>query len=126
MLQACHAELLLVGGIPQLGRPTSAFSGVAGDLHRPARALARHHAPRSRPAQGPRQRRPLQSVVGPSALQRDTNTPSQNEFFFYLLVHLLHLGWFLGFLMVFLLSLCKTFTPTLVSWLPDGFFVIFV
>ena len=45
---------------------------------------------------------------------------------FYLLVHILHLGWFLGFLIGFSLSLCKTFTPTLVSWLPDGFFVIFV
>ena len=44
--------------------PTPAFSGAAGDLHRPARALARHDAPRSRPDQGPRQRRPLQSTVG--------------------------------------------------------------
>ena len=45
--------------------PTPAFSGAAGDLHRPARALARHDAKRSRPDQGPRQRRPLQSTVGP-------------------------------------------------------------
>ena len=45
-------------------RPTPAFSGAAGDLHRSAQALARHHASRSRLAQGPRQRRPLQSNVG--------------------------------------------------------------
>jgi len=44
--------------------PTPAFSGAAGDLHRPARVMVRHEAPRSRPGQGPRQRRPLQSVVG--------------------------------------------------------------
>jgi len=49
--------------------PTPAFSGAAGDLHRPARALARHHAQKSRPGQGPRQRRPLQSNVGHSALK---------------------------------------------------------
>ena len=36
----------------------------AGDLHRPARATVRHEATRSRPGQGPRQRRPLQSNVG--------------------------------------------------------------
>ena len=46
-----------------LGRPTPAFSGAAGRLHQPARATVRHDAPRSRPAQGPRQRRPLQSNV---------------------------------------------------------------
>ena len=45
--------------------PTPAFSGVAGDLHRPARATVCHEAKRSRPDQGPRQRRPLQSNVGP-------------------------------------------------------------
>ena len=47
-----------------LSRPTPAFSGAAGDLHRPARMTVRHDAPRSRPGQGPRQRRPLQSNVG--------------------------------------------------------------
>ena len=52
--------------------PTPAFSGAAGDLHRPARALVCHDATRSRPAQGPRQRRPLQSNVGP---QVDRNVP---------------------------------------------------
>ena len=32
------------------GRPTPAFSGTAGDFHRPARATVRHDATRSRPA----------------------------------------------------------------------------
>jgi len=45
-------------------RPTPAFSGAAGDLHKPARLAARHDRQKSRPAQGPRQRRPLQSTVG--------------------------------------------------------------
>ena len=44
--------------------PTPAFSGAAGDLHRPARATMCYDAKRSRPGQGPRQRRPLQSNVG--------------------------------------------------------------
>ena len=33
------------------GRPTPAFSGADGDLHRPARATVRHEAKRSRPGQ---------------------------------------------------------------------------
>ena len=32
--------------------PTPAFSGAAGNLHRPARATVRHEATRSRPGQG--------------------------------------------------------------------------
>ena len=47
-----------------LGRPTPSVSGAAGDLRRSRRATARHHAKKSRPGQGPRQRRPLQSNVG--------------------------------------------------------------
>jgi len=47
------------------GGPTPAFSGAAGDLSKPARTTARHHVATSRPAHGPRQRRPLQSTVGP-------------------------------------------------------------
>jgi len=45
-------------------RPTASVSGAAGSLQKPARALARHHAPRSRPSQGPRQRRPLHAMLG--------------------------------------------------------------
>ena len=44
--------------------PTASVSGAAGDLHRPARATVRHDATRSRPGQGPRQRRPLHALLG--------------------------------------------------------------
>ena len=44
------------------------------DRHEPT---ARHEAKRSRPGQGPRQRRPLQSVVGHSSLKRYINNTSK-------------------------------------------------
>ena len=47
-----------------MSSPTPAFSGAAGRLHKSGRAMVCHHASRSRPGQGPRQRRPLQSNVG--------------------------------------------------------------
>ena len=51
-----------------LGRPTPSVSGAAGDLRRSRRATARHHAKKSRPGQGPRQRRPLHARLGCAAL----------------------------------------------------------
>ena len=125
--------------------PTPAFSGAAGDLHRTRRATVRHRASRSRPAHGPRQRRPLQSVVGHSSLKRYINNTSQIvsfcpffchifytfiiwffATFFYLFVQPLYLCWVLGFLTGYFLSSCKTFTPRLGSRLSDGLFYIFL
>ena len=103
--------------------PTPAFSGAAGDLHRPARALVRHEAPRSRPAPGPRQRRPLQSTVGHSSLKRYINNTSQIVSFYpFFLPYILHFH-HLVFYYVFI-SFCKTFTPRLGSRLFDGLFSI--
>ena len=123
--------------------PTPAFSGAACRLHRPARATARHHAQKSRPGQGPRQRRPLQSNVGHSSLKRYINNTSQivsfcmffchifytfiiwfSATFLYLFAKPLHLGWVLGFLTGYFLSFCTTFTPRLGSQLFDGLFSI--
>ena len=53
-----------IGTTATLGRPTASVSGAAGSLHRPARAVGCHNAKRSRPTQGPRQRRPLHAMLG--------------------------------------------------------------
>ena len=44
--------------------PNACFQRRRWQASESARAVARHHAPRSRPAQRSRQRRPLQSNVG--------------------------------------------------------------
>ena len=45
--------------------PNASFQRRRWHVSEPARLAARHHISKSRPAQGPRQRRPLQSNVGP-------------------------------------------------------------
>ena len=67
--------VLFHAGTAVMSGPTPAFSGAAGDLHRPARATAHHTPKKSRPGQGPRQRRPLQSNVGPHVTMLDLNLP---------------------------------------------------
>ena len=145
MGRAAFLSQIYEDGYTLTARPTPAFSGAAGNLHRPARATVRHEATRSRPAPGPRQRRPLQSVVGHSSLKRYINNTSQNIFFlsvfyhifytfiiwfsatfFYLFVQPFHLGWVLGFLTGYFLSFCTTFPPRLGSQLSDGLFSIFL
>jgi len=67
--------------------PNASFQRRRWQVSEPARAMARHHVAKTRPSHEPRQRRPLQSNVGPhSATLFDVNMMS-NEWLYSMVLY---------------------------------------